>query len=105
MLHQCKQGFLNATDLADYLVKKGMPFRDAHEVSGKLVAYAIREKKILEALTIEEMQSVSTLIGSDVYEAIDIERCVENKKSYGSTSLSSVNHMLGQASEWLEHQV
>jgi argininosuccinate lyase len=105
MLHQCKQGFLNATDLADYLVKKGMPFRDAHEVSGKLVAYAIREKKILEALTTEEMQSVSTLIGSDVYEAIDIERCVENKKSYGSTSLSSVNHMLGQASEWLEHQV
>ncbi|SCZ77534.1 argininosuccinate lyase [Acidaminobacter hydrogenoformans] len=102
MLHQCKQGFLNATDLADYLVKKGLPFRDAHEVSGKLVAYAIREKKILETLSLEEMQTVSNLIGEDVYEAIDIERCVENKKSYGSTSLDSVNRMLELAKAYLK---
>lgn len=102
MLNQCKAGFLNATDLADYLVKKGMPFRDAHEVSGKLVAFAIREKKILEALSLEEMQAVSDLIGADVYDAIDIERCVENKKSYGSTSLVSVQNMLKLAEEYLE---
>ena len=101
MLQQCKAGFLNATDLADYLVKKGLPFRDAHEVSGKLVAYAIREKKTLEDLQLEEMQAVSSLIEQDVFEAIDIERCVENKKSYGSTSLESVQRMLAKAEAYL----
>lgn len=101
MLQQCKAGFLNATDLADYLVKKGLPFRDAHEVSGKLVAYAIREKKTLEDLQLEEMRAVSSLIEQDVFEAIDIERCVENKKSYGSTSLESVQRMLAKAEAYL----
>jgi argininosuccinate lyase len=101
MLRQCKHGFLNATDLADYLVKKGLPFRDAHEVSGKLVAYAIKEAKVLEALTLEEMQQYSSLIGNDIYEAIDLEKCVENKKSYGSTSLASVQKMVEDAEQWL----
>lgn len=102
MLLQCKHGFLNATDLADYLVKKELPFRDAHEVSGKLVAYAIKENKILESLTLDEMKQVSSLIEADVYKAIDIEACVENKKSYGSTSMNSVNEMLTNAKKWLD---
>ena len=70
------QGFTNATDAADYLVKKGMPFRDAHKVIGEIVAYCISRNKAIEEMTISEFKEFSELFENDVYDAISLETCV-----------------------------
>ena len=85
-----KQGFLNATDLADYLVKKGLPFRSAHEVAGKLVAYGIENQMVLESVPLEQLKKECDLFESDVYGAIDLIQVIENKVSYGGTSKAAV---------------
>lgn len=85
-----KSGFLNATDLADYLVKKGLHFRDCHEIAGKLVGLCIDNQMALEDLSLETLKQYSTYFESDIYEVLDLENVVENKKSYGSTSRESV---------------
>lgn len=90
-------GFINATDLADYLVTRGLPFRYAHEIVGKLVRYCINNNKRLEDLSIEEFSKFSPQIGEDVYNAISIEGCVEKRNSYGGTSLPSVDMQISQA--------
>ena len=72
-------GFINATDCADYLVSKGLPFRDAYKATGELVALCIRENKTLETLTIEEYQSVCELFDNGVYDAIKLENCVRRR--------------------------
>ncbi len=84
-------GFINATDLADYLVKKGLPFREAYKISGTVVAYCINQNKILEELTPEEYASFSSVIDSGVYNAIDLDECVNRRISEGGTSVDSVN--------------
>lgn len=84
------EGFTNATDGADYLVNKGMPFRDAHKVLGKLVAYCIREGKALEQLSLHEFREFSTLFSDDIYEAISLEKCVERRKVIGGPSSGSL---------------
>ena len=94
MRKAAEEGFINATDLADYLVGKGLPFRDAYKVSGKLVAKCIREGKTLESLTLEEYRELSELIGEDVYGAIDLDACVSRRQSQGGTSVSSVEKQL-----------
>lgn len=85
-----KSGYLNATDLADYLVKKGLHFRDCHEIAGKLVGLCIDNQMALEDLSLETLKQYSTYFESDIYEVLDLENVVENKKSYGSTSRESV---------------
>lgn len=85
-----KSGFLNATDLADYLVKKGLHFRDCHEIAGKLVGLCIDNHMALEDLPLETLKQYSTYFESDIFEVLDLENVVENKKSYGSTSRESV---------------
>ena len=90
MLAAAREGFINATDLADYLVGKGLPFRSAYKISGKLVAKCIQEKKTLETLSLAEYQQASPLIGEDVYEAIDLNVCVNKRVSAGGTSVPSV---------------
>ncbi|MCQ2052989.1 MAG: argininosuccinate lyase [archaeon] len=90
-------GFINATDLADYLVTHGLPFRYAHEIVGKLVRYCIENNKKLEDLSIKEFSKFSPQIGEDVYSAISIEKCVEKRKSYGGTSSQSVDMQISQA--------
>ncbi|OCN03536.1 argininosuccinate lyase [Erysipelotrichaceae bacterium MTC7] len=80
MRQAAAKGFINATDCADYLTKKGMPFRDAYGVIGKLVQQAIANDKVLEQLTLEEFQEVSELFENDIYEAISLDTCV-NKRS------------------------
>ena len=97
MLNACKQGFLNATDLADYLVSRGLPFRDAHEVAGKAVALAISQGKELDMLSIEEYKTLSPLIEPDVYEFIKIEKTVSRRISYGGTSFENVRKALEKA--------
>ncbi|MCG8683610.1 MAG: argininosuccinate lyase [Desulfobacterales bacterium] len=90
MERACKQGFLNATDFADYLANKGMPFRQAHAVAGKAVAFAITQKKELEELTLEEMTSFSELIEKDIYDFISLEAMIERRNSYGGTGFDNV---------------
>ena len=77
------RGFINATDCADYLTKKGMPFRDAYTVTGNLVALCSAGGKTLEELTLEELQAVSPLFGEDVYEALKLENCMALRRSFG----------------------
>lgn len=87
-------GFLNATDLADYLVKKGLPFRQCHEIVGKIVLYCIREGKNLSSLTMEEYHNFSPLFDEDVFAAIDIENCVSGRNSAGGTGNEQVKLFL-----------
>ena len=101
MLRAASQGFINATDLADYLVTKGLPFRSAYKISGSLVAKCIREGKTLETLSPEEYQEVSPLIGEDVYEHIDLRTCVEKRVSAGGTSVGSVEKQIRTVREAL----
>ena len=94
-------GFINATDLADYLVKKGMPFRSAYKISGQLVAKCIAEGKVLETLTLEEYKAYSDLFEEDLYNDIDLLTCVEKRISEGGTSVASVEAQIAYVKEYL----
>ena len=85
-----KSDFSNATDLADYLAMKGVPFRSSHEIVGKIVSYAESKKINLDNIKISEFRKFSKHIGEDVYQAIDIEKSIHSKKSIGSTSPTNV---------------
>ena len=93
----CATGFLNATDLADYLVNKGMPFRQAHSVAGKSVAFALSQDKELDDLTIDEFQQFSELIDSDIYEFISLEAMVARRNTFGGTGFDNVKRAVEQA--------
>lgn len=88
------KGFINATDCADYLVKKGMPFRDAYKITGTLVARCIALDVTLETLPLAEYQQMTDLFTEDVYEAIRLETCVEGRSSYGGPSPKAVTEQL-----------
>ncbi|NCC81069.1 MAG: argininosuccinate lyase [Clostridia bacterium] len=101
MLEAAQKGYTNATDLADYLVYKGLPFRDAHEVSGKLVAYGILHGKELDNLTLEEFKKFSDMIEEDIYNAIDVRTCVERRDIKGGTGFKKTEEELKKAIEVL----
>lgn len=101
MKNACKDGFINATDLADYLVKKGVAFRDAHKITGELVYFCIENNKVLEELTTEEMQKFSQAFQDDVYEYIDIELCVENRKVIGGPSSIQTKERLEELNKYI----
>lgn len=90
MYAAAKQGYATATDLADYLVKKGMPFRDAHEVVGKSVAFGIEQKKDLAELTLTELQTFSELITEDVFEVLTLEGSISARDHIGGTAPTQV---------------
>ena len=96
-----QKGFINATDLADYLVKKGMPFRSAYKISGQLVAYCIRENTVLEELPLETYLQYSDLFQADLYNEIDLVTCVEKRISEGGTSTASVLAQIAYVKEEL----
>ncbi len=96
-----KEGFMNATDVADYLVTKGVPFRSAHEIVGKMVFYCIHHGKAIEELSIEEFKNFSKDFGEDIIETVQIENCMNSKVSQGSTSQESVNKMIENAEDFL----
>lgn len=96
-----KDGFMNATDVADYLVKKGVPFRSAHEIVGKMVLYCINNKKAIEELDLEEFNSFSNVFTEDILETVEIENCMDSKLSQGSTSKENVKIMIENAKEYL----
>ncbi|MGB9679307.1 MAG: argininosuccinate lyase [Thermoanaerobacteraceae bacterium] len=82
-----RYGYMNATDFADYLVSKGIPFRTAHEITGKVVLYAIERKSAIEDLPLEELKKFSDVIDEDVYEAIDLKNTLKKKKTIGSPKI------------------
>ena len=92
-------GFINATDCADYLVSKGLPFRDAYKATGELVAVCIEKGETLESLDIEEYRKICDLFEDDVYEKINLQNCVSDRKSYGGPSPENVRQ---QAQKVLE---
>ncbi|MDR0490062.1 MAG: argininosuccinate lyase [Oscillospiraceae bacterium] len=98
-------GFINATDCADYLVKKGMPFRDAYTVVGKLVNFCIANGKTLERLTIQEYNECSELFGDDIYAAIDLNECVKRRNVPGGPAEMSVRAQIENLREFLEPHV
>ena len=102
MLSAAKKGFINATDLADYLTKKGEPFRSAYKISGKLVAWCIEHGKVLEDLDIGTYKQFSRLFDESVYEAIDLAACVEKRTSDGGTSVLSVERQIASMREFLK---
>ena len=90
MRKAAQTGFINATDLADYLVGKGLPFRSAYKISGQIVSKCMRSGLVLETLPLEEYRLFSPLFSEDVYDAVDLEKCVERRGSLGGTSVQSV---------------
>lgn len=96
MLNGAKGGFTNATDVADYLVKHGLPFRDAHGVVGRMVAYCIENDIVIDALSMEEMKSFSPLIEDDIYDAISLETCVNQRKLIGGPAMETVKAVIAE---------
>ena len=90
MYNAAKKGFINATDLADYLAKKGMPFRDAYKLTGNIVKDSIENNVTLDEIKIEKYKEYSSLIDNDIYDAIDLKNCVAKRLSFGGTSKEMV---------------
>ena len=95
-------GFLNATDAADYLVRKGMPFREAHEVAGRAVAWCIKKEKTLEELDMKEWKALSPLFKADIRAAVSIVRSLNTRKVYGGTALATVRKRLDAVNKELK---
>lgn len=104
MLSAAKKGFINATDLADYLAKKGMPFRTAYKTVGALVGKCVAENKTLEDVSLEEYQSITPLFEADLYEAISLKTCVEKRISEGGTGSASVQKQIKSLKEFLKNE-
>ncbi len=102
MKRAAQTGFINATDLADYLVKKGLPFRSAYKISGQLVALCIAKNTVLEELPLEVYKEYSPLFETDLYQEIDLVTCVEKRSSEGGTSTASVKQQIAYVREELQ---
>ncbi|MDR8526078.1 argininosuccinate lyase [Shewanella fidelis] len=93
-LNAAKQGYANSTELADYLVAKGVPFREAHHIVGEAVVSAIAKQTPLEDLSLKELQAFSLVIDADVYDCLTIESCLAKREALGGTSLPQVKSAL-----------
>ena len=101
MYKAAQEGFINATDLADYLTKKGMPFRSAYKIVGQIVAECIEKKTVLDSLSLEEYKKHSDIFEEDLYSEISLESCVEKRISEGGTSVGSVITQI----EWVRKEL
>jgi len=104
MREAASAGFINATDCADYLTRKGMAFRDAYTVVGNLVCRCAREGKALEELSLEELRSASPLFDGDVYQALGLETCMEQRKSYGGPAAEETTRQIGELRRFLRQR-
>nr|AGT02757.1 argininosuccinate lyase [Angomonas desouzai] len=102
MLQGSKGGFTNATDAADYLVKKGLPFREAHSVIGQMVFYSIEHNKSLDELSMEEFKKFSDIIEDDIYHAISMETCVNDRKVVGGPAKEVSLQAIKEAKQFVE---
>lgn len=94
-------GFTNATDAADYLVNKGVPFREAHGIIGKLVLYAIEQNKDLDDLTIDEFKAICDVFEEDIYEAISVETCVNKRNTIGAPGIEAMKKVIALNEQFL----
>ena len=99
MLAAAKEGFINATDLADYLAKKGIPFREAYKIVGEIVRDAAKKGVTLEDISLEEYKKISPVFDKDLYEEISLQTCVNKRTSEGGTGLASVEKQIALARE------
>jgi argininosuccinate lyase len=99
------EGFLNATDMADYLAVRGIPFREAHACAGKAVRYALDKKKELHELSIKELQSFSSLIKEDIFKFLDTQEMINRRKSAGGTAAENVKAAIKKAKKDLENKI
>ena len=104
MYRAAQRGFLNATDLADYLTKKGLPFRAAYKIAGQLVAYCIEHTAVLEELPLALLRQYSEQFGEDVYAAIALTSCVTGRTSLGGTCVASVEAQIASVRDFLAGQ-
>ncbi len=102
MAKSARGGFTNATDAADYLVKKNVPFRDAHEIVGRLVLYGIENNKALDDFTLEEFKNISEAFDNDIYDAISLKTCVEKRNTKGAPGLKAINDEIEASRKLLE---
>lgn len=102
MAKSARNGFTNATDAADYLVKHGVPFRDAHGIIGQLVLYGIENNKALDDLTLEEYKAISPVFEEDIYEAISLETCVNTRNTIGAPGVEAMKNVLALEKEYLD---
>ena len=102
MVKSARGGFTNATDAADYLVKKNVPFRDAHEIVGRLVLYGIENNKALDDFTLEEFKNISEAFDNDIYDAISLKTCVEKRNTKGAPGLKAINDEIEASRKLLE---
>ncbi len=101
MADSCKHGFTNATDAADYLVNKGVPFRDAHGIVGQLVLYGIDNNKALDDFTLDEFKAISPVFEDDIYDAISLKTCVEKRLTIGAPGPDAMKKVLETYREYL----
>jgi len=99
MRKAASKGFINATDVADYLTKKGVPFRDAYKVSGTLVAHCIQNDTVLEDLSLETFKEFNENFEQDIFDAISLETCVSKRLSEGGPAPKSVEIQIERAKE------
>lgn len=105
MRNAAARGFINATDCADYLVKKGMAFRDAYKITGTLVAYCIDHDKTLETLSLQEYQFMHPSFESDVFDAISLDTCVKGRRVLGGPAPEMVKQQIAEARKQLEYEM
>ena len=101
MYAAAKRGFINATDLADYLTKRGVPFRTAYKIVGTVVGKCVKEGKTLDEVTLDEYKKYSNIFEEDLYEEISLETCVRKRISRGSTGYGSVREQIAYVEEQL----
>ena len=94
------KGFINATDCADYLTKKGIPFRQAYKIVGNIVSYSIEKNKTLEELSIDEYKKFEEKFDIDIYESIDLENCIKNRKVDGGPAPEKVKHRIEEVKSY-----
>ena len=103
MAKSARNGFTNATDAADYLVKHGVPFRDAHGIIGQLVLYGIENNKALDDMTLKEYKAISPVFEEDIYEAISLETCVNTRNTIGAPGVEAMKNVLRLEQEYLDN--
>lgn len=104
MARSATGGFTNATDAADYLVGKGVPFRDAHSIIGRLVLYCLDKGCAIDELPLEELQEISDKFGPDIYEAISLKTCVEKRLTMGAPGKEAMTEVIRISREYLEEE-
>ena len=95
-------GFTNATDAAAYLVGKGVPFRDAHGIIGRLVLYCIEKNTGIDSLSLEELKQISPVFEEDIYEAVSLKTCVEKRLTIGAPGTEAMKRAIAAQKEWLD---